>query len=205
MLSFLKLLLASVRVGRLLWQASELLPLKRSWEESRTESESYVSWRTLTFQNPIYSYSGKNQVSTKMSLMWQLLCNCSSHAEMTSGRKLECASRWVCPGQRLHGLSRPWGAAERSKEQQSEKLTEVTDSATRNGRISQLGKEKRCERPSDPRGNRREYWAPFWEQSLAKPAVLRVIVSVMQLISNEAEITEIPNFGPKLGPKGESN
>ena len=75
----------------------------------------------------------------------------------------------------------------------------------RNGRISQLIKEKRCERPSDLRDNQREYWAPSGEQSLARPAVPGVAVSVMQLISNKAEITEIPNFGPELGPKGKSN
>lgn len=112
-----------------------------------------------------------------------------------------CAGRGVCPGQRLNGLSRPRGAAEHSKAQ-SEKLTEVTDSATRKGRISQPNKEKRCKRLSDLRDNQRDYWAPFRERSLARPAGLGVTVSVMQLISNKAEMTEIPNFGPKLGPKG---
>lgn len=142
----------------------------------------------------------KNQVATKMSLAWQLLCNCISHAEMTSGRKLLCAGGWVCPGQGLNALSRPWVAAEHSKEP-SEKLIEVTDSATRNGRISQPVKEKWCERLSDLRDNQRENWTPFWKQSLARPAVLGWLL-MMQLISHKAEITETPNFGPKLGPKG---
>lgn len=145
----------------------------------------------------------KKQVDTKMSFVWQLLCNCFSHAEMTSGRKLLCAGGWVCPGHRLSALSRPWVAAEHSRER-SEKLIEVTDSAMRNGRISQLVKEKWCERLSDLRDNQRENWAPFQEQSLARPAVPGWLL-ITQLISHKAEIREIPNFGPKLGPKGKSN
>lgn len=45
------------------------------------------------------------------------------------------------PWPELTGLSRPWGAAEHGKEQRK-RLIEVMDSATRNGRISQLVKEK---------------------------------------------------------------
>lgn len=79
------------------------------------------------------------------------------------------------------GRCRAWQGAE------WEAVTQVMDSATRNGWISQLIKEKWCDRLSDCRDNQRECWVSLEQGQCAGGGH-------MQLIRKKAEVTEMPNW-----------